>query len=138
MSSQHTSFRIRNRHPAGKVAVYLMLAAIALLQLAPVAQAVSYVWSGTTDANWSTDTNWSPAGGPPGSLDSATFNVAVPASGAVISTGSINLTSLTFDTANAGAYTIGSVGTDTITLADTSAAITMTATTGNSEQINAN
>ena len=81
--------------------------------LSGVARAVSGTWNGTTDALWSTTTNWSTSP-VPGVGNTATFNNA--GNGNVgITVGTISLSNITFDTASAAAYTLGS---GTITFAD--------------------
>ena len=50
--------------------VRVALAASLVLALAARAQPVTYTWTGATDTNWSTSTNWNPAGPPvPGNGD---------------------------------------------------------------------
>ncbi len=107
-----------------------------ILLSAPAAFAVDAAWTGTTNSTWSTTTNWS-ASPVPGVGNTATFNSAGNGNTA-ITVGTISLTNITFDTASAAAYTIGS-GVDTITLATgTTTAVTMNSTVAQNETINAN
>lgn len=108
---------------------------------APSGQAASAAWTGAAGtATWSTLGNWAgPPASVPGSANTATFNAAAGAGGAVITTGNITLRHLTFDTANAAAYTIGgaSAGTGQI-LHETSGTINLNATVTNNQLVNAN
>ena len=75
-------------------------------------------WTGGDPANadWSDADNWS-AVPVPGTADTATFNAAAGAGGAVINLfGGLTVKSVTFDTLNAVAYTIGSGGAGAQTL----------------------
>ena len=99
------------------------------------ASAASATWNGTTDALWSTAGNWSAA--TPTTGDTATFKNAGN-SNTAITVGTISLSNITFDTASAAAYTLGT-GADTITLANgTTTAVTMNSTVVQNETINAN
>ena len=108
---------------------------------AATAQADSAAWIGTIDANWANLGNWD--GTPvavPGTGNTATFNGAAGAGGAVIDLGAgVTINTILFDTANAAAYTIGSgaVGSQTLIL-DDSGAVTMNATVASNELFNAN
>src|SRR4051794_37443272 len=75
---------------------------------APSAFATSDAWDGSTDGTWATTTNWltDPAV-VPGTGDTATFNAASAFTTINLGTG-VTLGSLSFDTASAAAYTIGS------------------------------
>ena len=111
-------------------------AALAAALLAtPAAHAASATWNGTTNSLWSTAGNWSAA--TPGVGNTATFKNAGNGNTA-ITVGTISLSNITFDTASAAAYTLGT-GADTITLANgTTTAVTMNSTVVQNETINAN
>ncbi|MBC8128627.1 MAG: hypothetical protein H8M99_15925, partial [Gloeobacteraceae cyanobacterium ES-bin-144] len=97
-------------------------------------QAASATWNGTTDALWAMTTNWS-ASPVPGVGDTATFNNA--GNGNVgITVGTISLSNITFDTAAAAAYTLGS-GTITFANGNTTA-VTMNSTVAANQIINTN
>ncbi len=88
------------------------------------ASAASQNWTGATDANWATGTNWSggaapgvlnPANNNTGTGDSATFNAALngtigSAANPITNDAGRMIAGLFFDTANVGAYTIGTTG----------------------------
>ena len=96
-------------------------------------------WTGATDANWATGTNWF-GGTAPGTGNTATFDAAAGVGGATISLGAgVTVNTVTFDTASAAAYTIGSsgVGNQTLTIND-AGAVTMNATVASNELFNAN
>jgi fibronectin-binding autotransporter adhesin len=102
------------------------------------AWAVNATWNGTTDALWSTTTNWS-ASPVPATGNTATFNNAGNARTTIDLGSGVTIATLLFDTANAAAYTIGSggAGAQTLTLND-SGAVTMNATVVNNQRIDAN
>jgi len=91
----------------------LALATAALL-FGHSAQAASDTWSGATDGNWNTPTNWGTAS--PGAasgttnVDTATVNSAGGGNTTIAIDSGRNLEFITFDTASAAAYTIGSAG----------------------------
>jgi hypothetical protein len=127
-----------NLPPLGKffipAIIGLALAAI------PTARATSDTWAGTTSAAWATSTNWA-GGNVPGSADTATFNGAGNGNTTIDLGAGVTLTNLTFDTASAAAYTIGSgaVGSQTLTLGTLlNGGIQMNSTVANNELINAN
>ncbi|MGC3991199.1 MAG: autotransporter-associated beta strand repeat-containing protein [Chthoniobacteraceae bacterium] len=106
------------------------------------AQAASATWTGATDATWAGTGNWT-ATPVPGTGDTAGFvnSAATVNSNTTIDLGTgVTVGTVLFDTANAAAYTIGSggAGAETLTLSDTTAAITMTSTVANTETFNAN
>lgn len=103
------------------------------------ARAASQTWSGgsVTDGNWSDTANWD-SGVAPGSttdttnLDEAVFNAAIAntwgsTAPIVIDSPTLNLGGITFDTANVGAYFIGSTGGNSLLLSS-GGTIQMTAT----------
>jgi autotransporter-associated beta strand protein len=128
--------------PVPKAFGTLLLVAAAWLASASPAKAIDYAWTGLTDANWATATNWSPnLAVPTTTADTATFNAAAGPGGATINTGIINLGTLIFNTASASAYTIGgaAAGTGQITFADgTTNIVTMNSTVAASQLVNAN
>jgi autotransporter-associated beta strand protein len=104
-------------------------------------QAASANWTGGgSDALWSNGSNWS-ATPVPGSGDTATFNAAAGVGGTVISLGGIQVRNITFDSASAASYTLGSgvVGSQTFTLGDgaNAGAITMNSGVSQNQLINA-
>ncbi len=109
---------------------------LASASISRLALAASLVWTGVTDSNWSTTTNWSP-NGTPGATDTATFNGAGNGN-TTISVAGVTINTILFDTANAAAYTIGSgvAGSQTLTLAN-GGAVTMNAAAGHDELFNA-
>ncbi|RBP38153.1 putative secreted protein with PEP-CTERM sorting signal [Roseimicrobium gellanilyticum] len=111
-------------------------ACVLLLALQP-APAATATWNGTTDAVWGTTTNWNTSL-VPGTGDTATFNNAGNGNTNIDLGAGIILNTLLFDTAGAGAYTIGSgaAGSQTLTL-DNGGAITINATVTTSQLINA-
>ena len=102
------------------------------------ASAANATWSGTTNGTWATTTNWS-ASPVPGSTNTATFNNAGSGNTILDLAGGVQLLSITFDTASAAAYTIGSggVGAQTLTL-ESAGTTQLTTTTGTNQLINAN
>jgi len=114
---------------------HLSLAALAAALMTQSANAANAVWNGTTDATWSTPTNWSAP--VPGVGDTAFFSNAGNGN-VVIDVGTISLTTINFDNAAVAAYTLGD-GTDSITFADgTTTGVTMSATVNNNQVVNAN
>lgn len=114
----------------------LSLSALTLIG-SHTARGVDATWNGTTNAAWATTTNWS-ASPVPGSGNTATFNNA---GGVVdtITTGSITINTILFNTANAAAYILGgaTAGTGQITLND-AGALTVNSTVVTNQLINAN
>ena len=126
-------------HPNGRACGFLLfLLAAASFCGASSVWAANATWTGGTDGAWATTTNWnvSPV---PGLGNTATFN-GTGNGNTGITVGTISLSNITFDTANAAAYTLGATpGTGTITFADgTTTAITMNGTVTANEIINAN
>ncbi|MCC5830113.1 MAG: PEP-CTERM sorting domain-containing protein [Phycisphaeraceae bacterium] len=64
-----TNRQIRRIHPG-------IAAALLLLGTTPVASAQNYSWASAVAGDWSEESNWTPAGGPPGPGDTAIFNIA--------------------------------------------------------------
>jgi len=111
------------------------------------ANAASAIWlSSPTSSDWVTSVgvnNWSTGNNTfPGSisvvtnLDTATFNTASTQTAITINSASLNIKSLTFDTVNAAAYTIGSTGGNSLLLTS-GGAISMNAAVANTETVNA-
>jgi autotransporter-associated beta strand protein len=117
----------------------LLVAAMLGLVLATPAQAGNANWTGGgTDALWSNTSNWS-ATPVPGSGNTATFNAAAGAGGATIDlTGGVTIQQITFDTANAAAYTIGSGGVGNQTLYFNAGGVTINSNVINDQLFNAN
>jgi autotransporter-associated beta strand protein len=92
--------------------------------------AADAIWGGASDGLWATAGNWSAS--PPGSGDAAIFDNAGNAQ-TTITTGTIGLRQLLFDTGNVAAYTLAN---GTITF-DNSGAIVVTNTVTSSQTINA-
>ncbi len=82
---------------------------------APV-YAANAQWNGTTDAVWATDTNWSAAH--PVAAETATFNNAGGAVDTINLGAGAGCGTLLFDNLAAAAYTIGSAGGQTLTIAN--------------------
>lgn len=112
----------------------LGLALAASLLIGPSARATSDTWSGAIDGDWSNTSNWI-SGNAPGATsgttntDTATFD-SNPANRTITVDAGRNIKFITFDTTNAGSYTIGNAGVNAgNTLALTSAgAVTLSAT----------
>lgn len=100
--------------------------------------AASATWNGTTDATWATGTNWS-ATPVPGTGDTATFNNAGNANTTIDLGAGVTIANLSFSSATAAAYTIGSgaVGSQSLTL-NGSGSISMDNAVVNNQLINAN
>ncbi|MEY3897439.1 MAG: hypothetical protein RLZZ214_2960 [Verrucomicrobiota bacterium] len=101
----------------------------------PSARAVSATWTGGTSSAWGTSGNWtsSPV---PGTGDTATFSGA--GGGTTLAISSVTIDTISFDTASAAAYTLGtSVGGGTITL-EMGGAVTVDPTVIQNQLINAN
>ena len=94
---------------------HTILLAAALAALPPI-WAADTVWNGTTDALWSTGTNWSTSSAP-GAGDTAIFNNAGNLNTSLSLGSPVSISSVVFDTADAAAYTVGSLG-ETLTLLD--------------------
>lgn len=114
----------------------LLLPAAALVSFSGSALAADQTWSGTTDGNWATGTNWSGGAAPGGATggasgDTATFNNNVNTTVTVDATR--NIKNILFDT-GAGAFSFGG-GLLVLTNAG---AVTMNAGVANTETINSN
>ena len=96
---------------------FLISVAAAMLLPAQPSLAANATWNGTTDALWSTSTNWS-AIPVPGTGDTATFNNAGGAVDTIDLGGGVTVNSILFDTTNVAPYTIGAgvVSAQTLTL----------------------
>ena len=104
----------------------------------PLIPDANATWTGAVSNVWSVAGNWT-AGGPPGTGNTATFNGAGNGNTTIsMSTGTITVNTILFDTASAAAYTIGSggVGAETFNLND-SGAITVNSTVTNNQLVNA-
>ncbi len=99
------------------------------------ALAGSASWNGTADSTWANAGNWS-ASTVPGSGDTATFNGAGNGNITLDLGVGITLGSLLFDTAGAAAYTIGTAGSQSLTL-DDGGAIQRSGTVSSDERVNA-
>ncbi|HSV15266.1 MAG TPA: autotransporter-associated beta strand repeat-containing protein [Tepidisphaeraceae bacterium] len=150
----------RRRLASAKTALAIATGNAAILLGAQGALAANQSWVGTTDANWTTVTNWSggavpginPTGNSTNTTDVATFNAALSVvggttigdinnpiliDGTASSSGSRMIGRLTFDTANAGAYYIGAAsGSPNLQLGN-NLGINMTATVVNPEVVQA-
>ena len=87
---------------------------LGMLLAAVPARATSGTWNGTTDANWSTATNWSPSTAPGSTsvttnTDTATFNNAGNGRTTIAIDANRNLKTFNFDTSTAS-YTFGGGG----------------------------
>ena len=104
----------------------------------PSALAANAMWNGTTNGVWATTTNWNPVG-VPGDGNTATFNNAGNANTTLDLGAGVTVKLITFDTASAAAYTIGSgaVGSQKLAL-NPLAVITMNSTVVANETFNAN
>jgi len=118
----------------------VMVAVALLLPGVQSAKATSATWNGTTDGTWATSGNWS--GSPatvPGTGDTATFNGAGNGNRTLNLGAGVTISTVLFDTASAGAYTIGSgaVGNQTLIL-NNSGTIALSSTVTNNQLFNAN
>jgi fibronectin-binding autotransporter adhesin len=111
---------------------FLLCASVALLS-AGTAQAAAPTWNGTQDANWDNANNWS-TGTVPTNADTATFNSAGNGKTSLTFSTASSVGSITFDTSSA-AYTIGAVGSPTLTLTS-AGTIQTTSAVSNAEIIN--
>ena len=94
----------------------LLIAAMLGLVLVTPAQAVTYTWNGT-GAAWDVAGDWNPAGGPPGLLDTATFNDTGTATTAVDlgTSGDKSIDTLILSAMSAN-YSIGSTAGSILTI----------------------
>ena len=103
------------------------------------ASAVDATWDGSADAIWANLDNWvGPPASVPGTNNTATFNDVGGADDTIDLGYGVIVKSILFDSVNAAAYTIGSIGIDaqTLTLND-AGAVTMNATVVKDELFNA-
>jgi autotransporter-associated beta strand protein len=107
------------------------------LALCLTAQADSGAWTGTENVSWTNSANWTASPFPSGS-DEATFNGSGNANTVIDLTGLASILNITFDTASAAAYTLGSGGTNgqTLTL-ENSGTMALSNTVANSQTVNA-
>jgi autotransporter-associated beta strand protein len=106
------------------------------LSITATALAQTETWTGGTSANWNTPANWNGgAGAVPVTGTTALFNNAGNGNTLITFSAAAAFNSLTFDTANAAAYTIGST-TDTGMTLDAGGTIQTTSTVLNAETIN--
>ena len=87
----------------------IRLAALSVLLASSGVFAGSATWTGGSDSNYATPGNWSPSGAPTGAPDIATFNNNVNTT--VNTPATLASVSFLFDTANVGAFTIGTTAT---------------------------
>lgn len=118
-------------------------AAVAAMLTAHSARAASAIWNGTTDALWKdptvTYTNWNNAvGAEPGTGNTATFNNAGGADDVINLGAGVTIQQITFDTASAAAYTIGSGGIGAQTLSFNAGGITVNSNVAADQLIHAN
>ena len=107
------------------------------------ARAASAIWNGTTDALWKdptfTFTNWNNAvGAEPGTGNTATFNNAGGVDDVINLGAGVTIQQITFDTASAAAYTIGSGGIGAQTLSFNAGGITVNSNVAADQLIHAN
>ena len=114
----------------------ILAGSIAALLAVQSARGASATWNGTTDAVWATGTNWSAA--TPGTGDTATFNGVGNGFTNLDLGGGVTIGSITFDTASAAYYKIGTgaAGSQTLTI-DNGGSITVNSTVLNSQTFNA-
>lgn len=102
----------------------------------PFASGSTAIWNGTTDALWSTATNWDTSL-IPGTGDTAIFSNAGNGNTILDLSSGVTINSILFDTGTAAAYTIGSgaVGSQTLTL-NNGGAITIASSVTTSQLFN--
>lgn len=115
----------------------LMIVLMLIWQIGQPLLGASATWDGTTDGTWATGTNWSmtPA---PGTGDTATFN-NLGSGNTILDLGAgVTINTILFNSANVGAYTIGSgaLNSQTLNLND-SGAVTMNSTVAANHLFNA-
>ena len=99
--------------------------------------AASGTWNGSVDTLWTNSANWSDAPSPSGA-DTAAFTNAGSSRTTVDLAGLPNIKYITFDTAGAAAYTIGSGGPKSQTLVmGSNGLFQVTASAGNDQTVNA-
>jgi autotransporter-associated beta strand protein len=105
----------------------------------PSVNAASDAWDGSTDGVWATSANWlTDPVTVPGAADTATFNGAGNGNTTLNLGGGVTISNITFDTASAAAYTIGSgtVGSQVLTLGNNSL-ISLSSTVASNQLFNA-
>ena len=104
-----------------RAAVLAALVGASLVLAAPAAaadwlpHAADATWIGTTDATWATESNWS-AAPVPGTGDIATFNNSGNGNTTIYLGAGVVVGGLSFDTADAAAYSLGTDTTLTLQL----------------------
>ena len=100
--------RISTRPGSGVMTLsFLIFVAVSMLLCAQPSLAANATWNGTTDALWSTGTNWS-ATPVPGTGDTATFNNGGGNNTNIIDLGGgVTIKNIAFDTRTASSYVIG-------------------------------
>ena len=119
------------RNLLASIAVAITLAAL------PSARAATDTWTGATGGDWNTAGNWSPA--KPGAADTALFNTALGS----VTNASANQTvgSISFDTnagTASGAFTLGTVGGNTLTLGNAGTIQLLSTLSGTGKSISIN
>jgi fibronectin-binding autotransporter adhesin len=114
--------------------VLRMLGVVAIVScFSPSARAITTdTWSGASSADWNTSGNWS--AGIPSSTSNATFSNNVNTN--VTLSAASNAASISFTGAGTGAFTIGTTGGNSLTLA-TNGSISTVSTVANPETVNA-
>ncbi|MCE9556019.1 MAG: autotransporter-associated beta strand repeat-containing protein [Planctomycetes bacterium] len=125
-----------HHHPLWRMGIVMLVALAGQAGSEPSAYAANATWNGTTDTVWATGTNWS-ATPVPGSGDTATFNNAGGASDILdLGVGGVTINTITFDSASAAAYTIGT-GAQSLTL-NNGGGITLNSNLVANQNVNAN
>ena len=137
--SEEKRYETFPKEPSKMKKIFSVIAILSLV-FSPVtpAFAATASWTGGDPLNsdWTDGDNWS-ATPVPTLGDTATFNAAAGAGGAIIDLGGAGVTSISnivFDTANAAAYTIGVAGVDDLTI-DDGGDITVNASVANTQTI---
>ncbi len=134
-----TKITRKNTGLASAWTAYVLLALL-LIAGGEKAYGQAYTWTGLTDGNWTTATNWNPATGFPGSAatsDTALFNAVSTNTTVTVGTPANPILSVTFDTALCPAYTL-QAGTLIIGPDASAGAITVTSTVTTVQTISAN
>ncbi|MFT4176735.1 MAG: autotransporter-associated beta strand repeat-containing protein, partial [Luteolibacter sp.] len=133
------NFRLRSRLFPRHMSLCFGITASALFS--SIALGASGTWTGTADAAWITEANWS-AAPVPEIGNTATFNSAGNGNTTIDLGTGVTVGNIIFDTADAAAYTIGSggIGAQTLTISGITGVqnIDVTATVATAQTINAN